>query len=110
MNTLPGRGTAGFVRVSILSTASTLSTKSSLLLPHINLTGNRGGDQGSAVFLKPLDSLFDFGYQRINLGGFPIEGLGDDTLLRKRWPWDLHPSNNSWIKIQHSRSNGIEFE
>src|SRR5258708_4920054 len=85
MNTLPGRGTAGCVRASILSTTSTLSTKSTLLLPHINLSGNRGGDQGSAVFLKPLDGLLDFGYERINLGGFPVEEVGDGALLGKWW-------------------------
>lgn len=48
----------------------------------VNLAGDGGGDQGSAVFLEAFDGSFDFRGEGVELGGLELEVVDDCTLFR----------------------------
>jgi hypothetical protein len=82
-----------------LSITSTPSTKSTLFLPHVNLAGHGGGDQGGAVLLQTLDCFFNFNHHAVNLGCLAVEEGRDCALFRYRRNRHLHPSNNARAEV-----------
>src|SRR5579872_472016 len=75
MKAHPRRAAVPFVLASIL------------FLPHVDLTRYGSGDQGRSVSLQPLDCFFDFCHHVVDLGGFAVEKVSDDTLFGDRRNW-----------------------
>ena len=54
-------------------------------LAHINLAGDGGGDEGSAVFLQPFNRLLHLPHRRVQLRRLFVKIRGDGGLFGEGW-------------------------